>query len=340
MANRAVLSCVEETCRRVTGNNAPFGGKVVIILGDFRQTCPVIPGGSRTRVVNASVRSSPLWPSFKIYRLITPLRNAEDPEFAHWVDTIGDGAGPDINLDMIDRLSSVNDVIAFVFPDDILHDSTRSVRRSILAPTNVQVDAYNDAIIARIDGLSRTYYAADSLKELAEAGLAESGGALDYAAKRRIPGLPDHSITIKVNGVYRLLRNLSLDRGLVKNIRVLVTDIGHRLITVRLLKEHNGITEIDEEDILIPRITFTYVLPSGHTLLRRQFPLAPAYATTFNSCQGLTLDIVGIDLTRPVFSHGQLYTALSRVRHRSHVRVRLRGGEVTAPNITYQEILL
>src|ERR1700761_8255891 len=47
----------------------------------------------------------------------------------------------------------------------------------------------------------------------------------------------------------------------------------------------------------------------GRTLLRRQFPLAPAYATTFNSCQGLTLDIVGSDiplsvcftLTRSIF---------------------------------------
>ncbi|KAF8197264.1 PIF1-like helicase-domain-containing protein [Mycena galopus ATCC 62051] len=42
MANRAVLSCVEETCRRVMGNDLPFGGKVIFLLGDFRQTCPVI----------------------------------------------------------------------------------------------------------------------------------------------------------------------------------------------------------------------------------------------------------------------------------------------------------
>ncbi|KIM52666.1 hypothetical protein SCLCIDRAFT_140708, partial [Scleroderma citrinum Foug A] len=75
-------------------------------------------------------------------------------------------------------------------------------------------------------------------------------------------------------------------------------------------------------------------------LHRKQFPLAPAYATTFNSCQGLTLDCVGIDLTRPVFSHGQLYTALSRIRHRSHARVRLRPGETTTTNVTYHEILI
>ncbi|KAI6013164.1 hypothetical protein PISMIDRAFT_100584, partial [Pisolithus microcarpus 441] len=48
------------------------------------------------------------------------------------------------------------------------------------------------------------------------------------------------------------------------------------------------------------------------------FPLAPTYASTFNSCQGLTLDSVGLDLTNPVFSHEQFYTALSHVCHQDH----------------------
>ncbi|KAI6019284.1 hypothetical protein PISMIDRAFT_121718, partial [Pisolithus microcarpus 441] len=71
-----------------------------------------------------------------------------------------------------------------------------------------------------------------------------------------------------------------------------------------------------------------------------QFPLAPAYASTFNSCQGLTLDSVGLDLTNPVFSHGQLYTALSRVRHRDHACVLSCNDEDTTTNVTYHEILL
>ena len=82
----------------------------------------------------------------------------------------------------------------------------------------------------------------------------------------------------------------------------------------------------------------THQSPSGHTLFCKQFPLAPAYATTFNSCQGLTLDRVALDLTRPVFSHGQLYTALTRVRTRFHAIVRLTPGESTARNVTYNEL--
>ena len=101
-------------------NNLPFGGKVVLLLGDFRQTCPVIPRAFRTQVVQASIRSSPLWSLFTICRLSTPIRNASDPEFANFVDAIGDGAGPETPLPLIDRVDTANDLIDFVYPPHIL----------------------------------------------------------------------------------------------------------------------------------------------------------------------------------------------------------------------------
>jgi hypothetical protein len=111
-----------------------------------------------------------------------------------------------------------------------------------------------------------------------------------------------------------------------------------RIITVCLLKED---MTTNDEDILLLCITFTARLPSGHTLFRKQFPIAPAYATTFNSCQGLTLGRIGLDLTRAAFSHGpgQLYTALSRLQKRQDVLVYQPTGTLTT-NVTYSELLL
>jgi len=49
------------------------------------------------------------------------------------------------------------------------------------------------------------------------------------------------------------------------------------------------------------------------TLCRRQFPVRPAFAMTINKVQGQTLKMVDIFLPEPVFTHGQLYVAMSSI---------------------------
>jgi|SRR3984957_11722431 len=202
MANVAVESCVDETCRRVTESNEPFGNKIFILLGDFRQTCPVIRGGTRRQVVDANIRSSPLWSTFSIRRLTQPYRNAEDPEFANFVDTIGDGAGPDVCLDFLNIVHDPQQLVDFVYPDEMLQNPMACLKRAILAPTNRQVNHYNKAILDRLPGESRTYLAADSLKEASEVGLVPPNSVLDHVARQTPPGLPDHTLKIKVSVLF------------------------------------------------------------------------------------------------------------------------------------------
>lgn len=317
MANRAVLACVEECCRKIMNNQIPFGGKVVILLGDFRQTCPVIPRGTKADVLNACISRCKFWPQFHIAHLITPIRNAEDPALASFVDEIGDGAGPHVDLSLLARTTKTEDLISFVYGQNIINNPAACLQRCILAPTNAQVDLYNTAVLNLLPSTARQYRAADSLEEHTEVAEMMNSGSdgdsplpnpdavLDYVRHRRPSGMPDYGLIVKVGGVYRLLRNFSIDLGLVKNIRVLVTGMGSKLITVRVLHDtQTPEINLSSADILLPRIIFKERLPSGHTLCRRQFPLAPAYASTFHSCQGLTLDSVGIDLTQDVFTHG------------------------------------
>ncbi len=42
---------------------------------------------------------------------------------------------------------------------------------------------------------------------------------------------------------------------------------------------------------------------------------------TINKSQGGTFDVVGLDLSSPVFSHGQLYVALSRVKNWQSIHI-------------------
>jgi ATP-dependent DNA helicase PIF1 len=343
MLNWAAFVCMEDICRCVMNNNIAFGGKVVILLGDFRQTCPVIPGGTRTEIIDVCIQSSPLWSGFQITQLMQLIQNMADPIYAKFVSAIGDGAGPEIDIRLLSHTTDIQAFIDFVFPQHILHDPLACLPCAILAPTNKQVNKYNSIILDRVDGEYREYYAADTLKEALDAGIDPVDiecSMLDYVRRQTPHGLPPHRLQIKKNAIYRLLRNFSIERQLVKNARVMVTELGNRIITVKVLRHPPILNDEIEEDIIIPRITFSHVLPSGHTLLRRQFPLALAYATTIHSSQGQTLDKVGIDLTKPVFTHGQLYTALSRVRCRDDALLRLRINQSTTTNVTFHDILL
>jgi len=58
--------------------------------------------------------------------------------------------------------------------------------------------------------------------------------------------------------------------------------------------------------VYIPRITLCCDGKYPFDLHMHQFPLVLAFAMTVNKAQGQTLERLGIDLTKDVFSHGQL----------------------------------
>ena len=60
-------------------------------------------------------------------------------------------------------------------------------------------------------------------------------------------------------------------------------------------------------------------------MTRRQFPVRLVFAMTINKSQGQTLKRVCVFLPEPVFSHGQLYVALSRVGSPLDIKVFIRS---------------
>ncbi|KAI8554974.1 hypothetical protein RHMOL_Rhmol05G0137900 [Rhododendron molle] len=94
--------------------------------------------------------------------------------------------------------------------------------------------------------------------------------------------------------------------------------------------------------ILLRNITPKVGLSNGTRLMitRRQFPIRLAYAMTINKSQGQSVNFGGIDLRTLVFSHGQLYVALSRCTSGDCTSVLSNDASRSMTNIVYPKVLL
>ena len=101
-----------------------------------------------------------------------------------------------------------------------------------------------------------------------------------------------------------LLRNLDAKRGMCNGTRLIISRMAKRV-----LESRKSLGEFKGEARVIPRATIDYSKSSGlpFTLSRLQFPVKLAFGMAINKSQGQSLQYVGIVLTNPVFSHGQLY---------------------------------
>ncbi|XP_074298575.1 uncharacterized protein LOC141629483 [Silene latifolia] len=152
----------------------PFGGKVVVFGGDFRQTLPVVSKGSRAEVVHASLCLPYLWSSCKVLTLTRNMRlqaGSDDSnvdeirKFSEWILKIEDGLAGDpndgdgeVDIEFPDDLliQHVSDLIAslvaITYPalQNQLWDPNYLQERAILAPTHEIVEDVNDYVLSLI----------------------------------------------------------------------------------------------------------------------------------------------------------------------------------------------
>jgi hypothetical protein len=153
-------------------------------------------------------------------------------------------------------------------------------------------------------------------------------------------GTPPHTLTLKIDDICILLRNVDTNRGLTSNTRVRILNIQPHRIHVTTLDTDQPIYAT------LCRFKFELKLPFGNSLImqRCQFPLRLAYSLTFNKAQGQTFNKLALDITQASFSHGHLYVALSRIRIATNIKFfvtedNLIDGVPFTTNVVYDEII-
>ena len=290
------------------------------------------------------------------------MRQRDDPHFSAFLDAIGDNHTENtVDLSCLQHTQSVQELIEFVFPPAVVADPNICILRAILSPFNAFVEDFNTTILGNVPGPTHCYVSSDSIEGDSEHSSETVLADPEFLNSLEEPGIPPHELVFKVGAICRLIRNIDPSRGLTKNTRVIICNLFKYTVEVETIASivagrlvdpvrleatwPQALILIDSSQIRlhIPRFTFHFQ-PRGFnfTVLRKQVPLALCYATSFNGCQGLTVQKLGLDLHRSVFSHGQLYSAMTRVPDAKNVLILKYEGDNSklTTNIVWEELLL
>jgi ATP-dependent exoDNAse (exonuclease V) alpha subunit len=274
MIDAGTLNLVSKVCKGVGNQSQPFGHLRVIFVGDMAQLPPV-------EEERGFAFESPPWVDARPYvaRLVTAHRQSSQ-DFVNLLNRARVGEVSHQDTELLQR--RVNS-----FDKEQIDKATR------LMSTNAEVDSINMQRLTALPG--ETYYC-----DAQEYGNANNLQFLDKNC------LSPRRLIFKIGARVMFTKNgEGYANGEVGTIR----DLGSFHIGV---EKDNGMYievlrkswEIEED---------SHRGEKEVVAARTQFPLKLAYAITIHKSQGMSLDLVSVNLFK-CFTYGQAYVALSRAR--------------------------
>ena len=195
-------------------------------------------------------------------------------------------------------------------PDQYFLDHT------ILNLRNIQVHEINSTILNSIAPQEKfTYLSANSVTDQ----------EYDYILPEVLhtfnpSGFSLHQLELKIDAPLMLLHNLDPIHGLYNGTCLRLIRSTCKILECHVLNGDGGNNA--NNVVLISRLTLDSGLEDSPVpFCHFQFPVHLAYAMTINKAQGQTVKHVGLNLSTSVFSHGQLYVALSCCTHPRNIKI-------------------
>jgi len=283
MLDGITFELISDLCARARGcKGLPFGGMQVVLVGDMGQLAPV-----EEEEKGFAFETDTWWDAgFKMVELKRVMRQS-DAEFVRVLQGVRNGhLGPG-GIELLGARVGAYD------PEE--RDAVR------LMSHNETVDAVNNRKLGAIPGTEGLFIAQDMGEEKAMIQLDKT-----CLSPRRLRIKKGARVMCTKNGMGYVNGSMGYVEGWGK-------EFGEECITVRL---DNGCTiGIYREEWKRTKMVAGSDgrLQEQVVARRRQFPLRLAWAVTIHKSQGMTLDLVSVDLSR-VFAPGQAYVALSRAR--------------------------
>jgi hypothetical protein len=273
--HRHCAEAVDRTFQNVLQQaESPFGWKVIVFGGDFRQCPPMVARGSRPAIVGAALKRSVLWRHVQVLALTENMRLRDDltsRPYAEYILRVGDGtepsvlerevpllphgnAAPSAGIEIglfpgIARRTNLDGLISSMFPNlpNRYAEEGYMDGRAILTAKNMVVNQINTDIAAGMPGDEHVFFSAD----IVEAGDNQAYGiTTEFLNTIMLPGMPPHRLALKVGVPVILVPNLDASSGLCNGTRLIIRQLARRLIVVEIIGgSHTGTV------LNIPRVT-------------------------------------------------------------------------------------
>uniref|UniRef100_A0A8R1IVH7 ATP-dependent DNA helicase n=1 Tax=Caenorhabditis japonica TaxID=281687 RepID=A0A8R1IVH7_CAEJA len=260
------------------------------------------------------LKRSELWRDIQKFKLTENQRSIADPDWAEYILKVGDG--PNfvdrerqkvlVPWKNVDSCRILENLVKWVFPTPNNVESTKSC--AVLTMDNKTALRINEQVLERVDCEEFVFRSED----VADSNDGLTAADAEVFATKTPQGLPPHILHLKVGAQVVLLRNLAVDQGLCNGTRMTIERIGQDVIYCIV----NNPTRRTPDMVFLHRIRMSPTGKGANScgFFRLQYPVRLAYACTVNKSQGQTPTRCGLVLHSKIFSHGQLYVAMSRVK--------------------------
>lgn len=338
------LECFDRALKDIMNNILPFGGNIIIFGGDDRQLLPVEESATRSGIIDFSVKSSYLWQYFCRYTFTENMRlERNEKDFSDFIQKVSDKILNDDCLKLPFRcyVANTNEILDEIYGTSIKGNKCGEFSHTvILAARNVDVDDINGKVSDLLhESEEKFFHSIDSIDDSDDSENDDTSHTIQTKFLNTLSprSLPPYELRLRKNCVVISLGNINCNEGLCNGTRLKVINFSDVFIIKGQILNGDKTGDI----IFIGRIASNCNDEYPFNFERRQFSIRLAFAMSINKAQGQTLINARIDLRKHVFTHGQLYVALSKTRSESGVKVFIDKTDQNnnmVKNIVFQEI--